>query len=343
MLRVVYEAQTSRGTQLRVQWEGYDEQSWEPQWELLGNEVTEGSAREAVAEFWVARDKPEWVETSKGGNCLPLCPGGEFQCAHCCWWAPSAAEVTRHERQCDFRPKQRGLATVSARVLRAKREKRATARMPAVKCPKRVNGEWQDAVLETVSSAMYLGSKVTGGKPTGSEVQHRVNLGNVALHKHWKFWGSKAASLNHKISAYKMYVTSVVLQGFEGWHLGSKERQILNGFDLRAQMTMTGWTHDIVAATREFSLVDYVRERRLVFLGNTLRLDSENLTFKVLEGYHEHLVSLPAAHMSLEGTIFMDAPTPRDFEALVAAAEHKESWTRLTQVLPQQQRRKSRR
>ena len=106
---------------------------------------------------------------------------------------------------------------------------------------------------------------------------------------------------------------------------------------------MTGWTHDVVAATREFSLVDYVRERRLDFLGKTLRLDSENLTFKVLEGYHEHLVSLPPAHMSFEGTIFADAPTPRDFEAMVAAAAVKESWTRTTRTLPQQQRRSSRR
>ena len=61
-------------------------------------------------------------------------------------------------------PKQRGTASVSARVLRRGREKRDTGRVPAVSCPSRVKGVWnEDATLETVSSAMYLGCKVSGG------------------------------------------------------------------------------------------------------------------------------------------------------------------------------------
>ena len=106
-------------------------------------------------------------------------------------------------------------------------------------------------------------------------------------------------------------------------------------------MWMTGWEYDIVAAKRDFCLVDYVRERRRRFLGKILRLDRDNLTLKVLEGYHEHLASLPLAHGSFEGTIFDDAPTPRDFMALVEAAADKEAWNRTTRKLPQQQRRTS--
>jgi len=59
-----------------------------------------------------------------------------------------------------------------------------------------------------------------------------------------------------KLSAYRMYITSVVLHGYEGWFLGEEECKMINGFDLRAQMTMTGWDYDVVAATREFVLID---------------------------------------------------------------------------------------
>ena len=121
---------------------------------------------------------------------------------------------------------------MSAQVLRRAREKRGTSRMPPVACPSRVKGVWkEDATLDTVSSAMYLGCKVSGGPKDSGPVQHRVDLGGVALQKHWRFWGDKQASLKMKMSAYRMYVTSVVCHGYEGWYLGEKERTILNEFD----------------------------------------------------------------------------------------------------------------
>ena len=243
------------------------------------------------------------------------------------------------------RPKQRGTASVSAQVLRRAREKRGTSRMPPVACPSRVKGVWkEDATLDTVSSAMYLGCKVSGGPKDSGPVQHRVDLGGVALQKHWRFWGDKQASLKMKMSAYRMYITSVVCHGYEGWYLGEKECKILNGFDLRAQMLFTGWDYDVVAATREFSLVEYVRERRIKFLGHTLRLDPGILVHKVLAGYHHHLVNLPhRARGMFEGTIFADAPNPQNFEGLVVAAKDRSGWTRSTRRLLEPQRRASRR
>jgi len=234
---------------------------------------------------------------------------------------------------------------VSAQVLRRAREKRGTSRMPPVACPSRVKGVWkEDATLDTVSSAMYLGCKVSGGPKDSGPVQHRVDLGGVALQKHWRFWGDKQASLKMKMSAYRMYITSVVCHGYEGWYLGEKECKILNGFDLRAQMLFTGWDYDVVAATREFSLVAYVRERRMKFLGHTLRLDPGILVHKVLSGYHSHLISLPCrARGCFEGTIFADAPNPRNFEGLVASAKDRGKWSQFTRRLLEPQRRGSRR
>ena len=79
-------------------------------------------------------------------------------------------------------------------------------------------------------------------------------------------------------------------------------------------------------AKREFVLIDYVRARRLKFLGLALRLERTNLTFQVLEGYHGHLVKLSTAGNSLVGTIFDDAPNNRDFDGLVASAKDREGW-----------------
>jgi hypothetical protein len=52
--RILDETETSRGTFLRVKWQGYSHHSWEPMWELMENEAKEGFAREAVEEFRAA-------------------------------------------------------------------------------------------------------------------------------------------------------------------------------------------------------------------------------------------------------------------------------------------------
>ena len=50
----------------------------------------------------------------------------------------------------------------------------------------------------------------------------------------------------------------------------------------------------------------------------------------VLEGYHEHLASLPRARGSFDGTwAHLGVPDPRDFGAMVTAAANKEGWTRM--------------
>ena len=142
-----------------------------------------------------------------------------------------------------------------------------------------------------------------------------------------------------KLSAYRMYITSVVLHGYEGWFLGEKECKMLNGFDLRAQMTMTGWDYDVVAATRVFVLVDYVRKRRVKNLGHTLRLDPDHMAYKVLEGYYSHLVKMSLlARPCLKGTIFENAPKHQNFDELVSFANDKSSWSKHASSLVQSRR-----
>ena len=74
--RILDETETSRGTHLRVQWKGFPQHSWEPLWELMGNEIKEGFAREAVEEYRAAVVQPDWVSTPRGGDCFPIFLGG---------------------------------------------------------------------------------------------------------------------------------------------------------------------------------------------------------------------------------------------------------------------------
>jgi hypothetical protein len=61
--RVVDDACTTRGRQYRVVWEGYAQHSWEPEWELLGNDFTwawrgrrcMSTGRPARAAIWCRR------------------------------------------------------------------------------------------------------------------------------------------------------------------------------------------------------------------------------------------------------------------------------------------------
>ena len=169
---------------------------------------------------------------------------------------------------------------------------------------------------------------VQGGRRGTSEIQHRVDLGYAALHRHWKFWGSKKASLSHKLTAYRIdvIILSVLMHGYESWHLDLTALKTLNGFDLRAQMQITGWDYKTVENTRKFVLAHCIRVRRLAFLGHTLRLPPTELIHKTLKDYHHFLQSKLPASSIYNGTVFMDAPRHASFAALVTVAEDRTTW-----------------
>ena len=87
---------------------------------------------------------------------------------------------------------------------------------------KREIGDWTTEPTYTVGDFVYLGSKVQGTSRSLTEIEHKVEKGNNAIRKHYAFWKGDKISINHKIQAYKMYVTSVVMHGFEGWHRSDK-------------------------------------------------------------------------------------------------------------------------
>ena len=132
-----------------------------------------------------------------------------------------------------------------------------------------------------------------------------------------------------------MHVTSVVKHGFEGWHLSYKAQAMINGFDIRFRAIITGFDCEIARHNRVFNLLAYVRLRRFTFLGLTLRLPPENLAFQTLylAAYHTFLTEQPHSTRALEGTIFMDSPSPLDFDMLVSTASVRQDWRALGEAI----------
>ena len=126
-----------------------------------------------------------------------------------------------------------------------------------------------------------------------------------------------------------MYVTFVVMHGFEGWHLSDKAQAMLNGFDIRFQVIITGLDHEVVAHNRHFHLLAYIRHRRFTFLGHTLRLHYKELAFQTLAAYHTFLKNQPFSVRAFEGTVFMDFPSPQDLNLLVSTAKDRQQWRSL--------------
>ena len=236
---VVDDTTCDSGVWLRVKWKGYDTHTWEPEWELKGHENRVGTAVKAVSDYWDRKLLPTFTAPPKGGDCTPTCNGSTFQCRYCCWWTDFPAALKSHQTLkpdaggCKGKPKKRGGSSVSARVLKKQRKIGLLARLPEVQGVKRKADAWIPESAETVGDFVYLGSKVQGTTGSLSEIEHRIEKGNHAIRKHYAFWKGDKISKAHKIQAYRMYVTSVVMHGFEGWHLSDKAQAMINGFDIR--------------------------------------------------------------------------------------------------------------
>ena len=188
-----------------------------------------------------------------------------------------------------------------------------------------MGGEWEPCVLAHVPQFKYLGSMVEGGHRTNSEIEHRLALGRMALRRHHKFFRSGQASLHHKMQAYRMYGVSVVTQGFVGWHLSDSALRMLTHFDLTAQSSLSGWSREVMAGKRTFSLTTHIRTRRLEFLARTIALPPEALPRKMLIALHQHITH---STRNFNGTIFMDTPEPDHFGNIVALVGDSEKWAK---------------
>lgn len=232
-----------------------------------------------------------------------------------------------HEAMCNFRPKQRGLASLAAFKLRSDRKKELAQELDEIKCPEfcETTGKWTIKQFENVSKFVYLGSMVEGGPRSTADIDHRIAIAQTEFTKHRKIWKSNDMLLTQKLKIYRLYIIATAAHGHEGWCLDEKGMKRMNGFNSSCLARITGKTFQEMAthsgdAVAPFDFVTHVRRRRLEWLGHLLRHEDENrLIYKGLADMYE-------LKGKIEGTILLDAPSTSTFAELVDIASDRKEW-----------------
>ena len=110
-----------------------------------------------------------------------------------------------HEAKCNFRPKQRGLASLAAFKLRSDRKKELAQELDEIKCPEfcETTGKWTIKQFENVSKFVYLGSMVEGGPRSTADIDHRIAIAQTEFTKHRKIWKSNDMLLTQKLKIHR--------------------------------------------------------------------------------------------------------------------------------------------
>ena len=342
---IVDDTTTFYGRHYRVRWKHHATDEWVPEWELIGNEVHAGTAKEAVADYWELKAAGNHTPCPRGGNVNPKCKGGPHQCRWCCfstsdtvssknWIKPDHGRKI-HESKCKHKPKQRGLASLSAKALRSSRKSKLIQSMPKVTALKRSNGKWHEAVLENVASFIYLGSNVEGGRRTLSEIKHRLAIASVAFQKHRRTFSARQLTLNQKLDAYQMYVIETAINGHEGWSLDKAAIARLRSFNTSCMATITKKLHKDVARCPPLDIIPLVKARRATWLGHVLRMDKDEPPHQLLREIMR-FNSTAAEIDRITGTVLDEAPPGTSpsgvhihdgsFGELVEAAKDRKYW-----------------
>ena len=180
IIKAIDRCETTNGRWYHVVWEGGDK-TWEEDWNLIGNEIEEGTAKGVVERFENRAAAPGYkppnrrctgqgaAGTTQSDYFATACPGGPFQCPDCpTWWRDRKQMHDKgHEKKCTKRPRQRGLGSLSAQKVARDMMQEAMAIYGNVEC----EGE----AIEWVVEFVYLGSKFSGWGEQARDVKHRIN------------------------------------------------------------------------------------------------------------------------------------------------------------------------
>ena len=146
--------------------------------------------------------------------------------------------------------------------------------------------------LESVSTLVYLGSKLSLGNDLGPEVARRIGLAAAAFGLLRKpLWKKSEIDKETKFQVYKAVVLPTLLYGAETWTTKQKDIKKLNTFHLRCLRSIIGvswkdrWTNAKVLETcQSHGMPFLVSCARLRWLGHIARLDSDRLPKQLLFG-----------------------------------------------------------
>jgi hypothetical protein len=266
-----------------------------------------GSAAGAVRDFW--RSKTKHSAPPKGGaGCEPKCKGGDWQCTHCPTWWPTTRSRDAHTRRCKHKPKQYGMGSLSAKMLKRKRALAAQGEgCQDILC--------KDDVIEMVDHFVYLGVDFANNGDSLVTVEHRLAIARSNFNLLLNLWKDTKLPLPLKLQLYRAAIVSTATYGCEAWLFDAQAKRRMNNFNSKNMATITSKTIEEMAVAPPFNIVNYIEHTRLKWLGAILHMDDDR---DLLHAVHEIYDTDETA-----GTLLEHAPGSTDFAHLAALAQSR--------------------
>ena len=131
-------------------------------------------------------------------------------------------------------------------------------------------------------------------------------------------WTDKHLHFNLRLRLYRACVCSILTWGSEAWKLNDEASKAINGANSKMLCIITGRTpHQEASKESTFSLIMWIRARRMQWLGHILRMGSDR---KVKQAVYE-MYREPSC-----GDLLMDAPKTQSWHDLLEMGADREGW-----------------
>lgn len=146
--------------------------------------------------------------------------------------------------------------------------------------------------LETVDEFVYLGSTISGKGGCEAEIRRRTQIAKNAMTRLATIWKDRGISTATKMMLVQTLVFSIFLYGVESWTLKTKERKMIDVFEMWCwrRMLRISWTEhrtnqSIIQRLRIKERLSTICLRRILqFFGHIVRRGPDNLERLVVLG-----------------------------------------------------------
>jgi hypothetical protein len=288
--------------------------TWEPAAHLQYNIDNNGEL--FIDRFWRAHPAAKGRVRSHN-NWVP----GEHRCKDCNFLAVSEHGLKTHKG----RARRTGKCKIASafisyqtdRVVRRAKHKRIAAEEEA---PVYIDGK----PLNNRLSFNYLGCSQEQDATTTQAIRVRLAQGRARFNQMYPIWVDTGLTTASKLAMFKTSVCMIARHGSESWDLTARHIKMIRGWTTSCLVTISGGEYRTEgnAHTSSFDFVADIRLKRLLYLGQILRLPQDRRLRQSVEALHAGGV-LPA------GSILMDAPPATTFQELTARAVDVPGWMQM--------------
>ena len=189
----------------------------------------------------------------------------------------------------------------------------------------------QDA-LENVQNFNYLGSTISRSGDMSPELNNRLGRAASTFNNLLPIMRQKSIRLSTKLAIYRAAVITTLLYGAEAWNTTVAEEKRLAAFHTRCLRRILGvsWydrmtNKEVFDRTGDTSLIDYLRQKRLRWLGHVVRMSPERLPIRLLFWNPCGRRRPGRQRMRWQDSITRDLQSSISFEEAVTAAQSDRS------------------